>query len=47
MIPELLEGKSTYSVFRSVGDAVYRDNPFYRGTETGIEIGRASCRERV
>lgn len=37
MIPELLEGKSAYSIFRSVGEAVYKENPFFRGTESGIE----------
>jgi hypothetical protein len=37
MKPELLEGKSAYKIFRSVGEAVYKENSFYRGTESGIE----------
>ncbi len=37
MNPELIEGKSAFKIFRSVGEAVYKENPFYRGTESGIE----------
>jgi GNAT superfamily N-acetyltransferase len=37
MKAELLEGKHVYKIFSKFGTDIYRDSPYYRGTEHSIE----------